>query len=107
MDPVLAFLQDVNLGPEPGQELYWIAGLMASAIAALFWQLLKAKDDYAKSCVDDKKICMTALDGLNAATSALTNEMKHENANIARRQEEIIDRLEDIKNGPLPKARAR
>lgn len=40
---VLAFMQ-VN-EPEPGQEIYWIAALMAAAIGVVFWQLLKAKDD--------------------------------------------------------------
>lgn len=87
-----------------------MVGVMAAALSALFWQLIKAKDDYAKTCLDDKQICMTALAGLNTATAALTNEMKNENKNIAQRQEEILTRLNDINDtlrAPPPDTRTR
>lgn len=104
-----ALFQDIGVGPAPGQEVLWILGLLAAACGTLFWQLLKAKDDYAKTSQDDKKTCMEALAGLNTATAALTAEMKNENQNIARRQEVILDKLGDIerKFTPPPSARTR
>jgi hypothetical protein len=110
MVDMLALFQDVTLGPEPGQEVYWILGLMATALATMFWQLLKAKDEYATSCKDREVTCMTALSGSNTTLAALTQEMKTDNADVKRRQEQILAKLDDVQDvlkGPMAPRGAR
>lgn len=43
LPPVALLLAQVD-APEPGKEIYWIAGLMAVAIVGLFWEFVKSKN---------------------------------------------------------------
>jgi len=66
---VIAWLVNTEItSPEPGQEVYWLLGLLATACGLLFWQLISAKDGRAG---DWKGIAEKATTNLEAALASL------------------------------------
>ena len=78
---VLPLFQNV-VPPEPGKEIYWIAGLLAGAIGFLFWQMREA--DKARHTEKDAIIKRghDREDRLLEADAARTETMRHLTAQV-------------------------
>src|SRR3954464_13037806 len=80
--------------PLPGQEIYWIAGLMATvAIPALFVALIKAKDQLATDWkgIAEKAVAELAktIDALRSITDAVERR-GNDTAGTLERHNQII-----------------
>jgi hypothetical protein len=79
--------------PLPGQEIYWIAGLMAVAIPALFLALIKAKDQLI---IDWKGIAEKAAAELTKTIEMLRNisdaveRRGQDSATVAERHSQML-----------------
>lgn len=72
---VIALLAQIP-PPQSGQDPWtWMAGAMALALSALFWQLVKAQEGRAADRAEDAKVCRDDLrannDVLGEATAAM------------------------------------
>lgn len=97
---LLALAQTIDT-PEPGKEIYWIAGLMAAALVALFWQLLTSKGQQ----IDDWKIVaksataelVKTVDSLRAVTDAVERHGRDTTAALTRNGEAVVGLAGDVR----------
>ena len=91
---VLVFFQSVA-PPEPGKEVYWIAGLMAGAIGFLFYRLTQVQTEALKRAQDRE-------DTLLAVDTARTETMRQLVAQVetaARLTQTVVDGSLNLSKG--------
>lgn len=75
--------------PTPGQEIYWIAALMATALVAMFWQLVKSKDAACDAERARANRSEGQVDALLKDEAAMKDTIKEQSAIIARAVEVV------------------
>jgi hypothetical protein len=73
---VLFLLFDTIPAPLPGQEIYWIAGLLATGIGVLFWQLKEAGAREVAAVRESLVRCQSREDKLIEADAVKTTAVR-------------------------------